>query len=91
VSSPSAITAPASLLEVVGMSAGYNGSPVVREITLSVAAGEVVALLGANGAGKTTTLSVIAGLMKPLGGSITLAGTSIVGRAAQRLHQTRDD
>jgi branched-chain amino acid transport system ATP-binding protein len=73
------------MLEVIGMSAGYNGSAVVREITLSVGAGEVVALLGANGAGKTTTLSVIAGLMKPLNGAITLAGVSIVGKSAHKL------
>jgi branched-chain amino acid transport system ATP-binding protein len=87
VSSPSttAPSASARVLEVVGMSAGYNGSAVVRDITISVGAGEIVALLGANGAGKTTTLSAIAGLIKPLDGSITLAGTSIVGRSAHKL------
>jgi branched-chain amino acid transport system ATP-binding protein len=77
-------TAPA-VLEVSGMSAGYNGSAVVRDISISVGAGEIVALLGANGAGKTTTLSAIAGLIKPLGGTITLGGTSIVGRSAHKL------
>ena len=80
---PTATTAP--LLELVGMSAGYNGSPVVRDITLTVGAGEIVALLGANGAGKTTTLSVIAGLIKPMGGTITLGGVSIVGKSAHKL------
>jgi branched-chain amino acid transport system ATP-binding protein len=74
-----------ALLEVAGLSSGYNGLPVVREIDITVAAGEVVALLGSNGAGKTTILSTIAGLIKPLGGSITLAGTSIGGRAAHKL------
>jgi branched-chain amino acid transport system ATP-binding protein len=67
------------------MSAGYNGSPVVREITISVGQGEIVALLGANGAGKTTTLSAIAGLVKPLGGDILLGGVSIVGKSAHKL------
>ena len=42
-------------LEIEGLHAGYDGAPVVRDLTLSVAPGEVVALLGANGAGKTTT------------------------------------
>ena len=84
-SSPSAVEAPAPLLELVGMSAGYNGSPVVRDITLTVGAGEIVALLGANGAGKTTTLSAIAGLIKPLGGTINLGGVSIVGKSAHKL------
>ena len=84
-SSPNAVEAPSPLLELVGMSAGYNGSPVVRDITLTVGEGEIVALLGANGAGKTTTLSAIAGLIKPLGGTISLGGVSIVGKSAHKL------
>jgi branched-chain amino acid transport system ATP-binding protein len=67
------------------LSAGYNGSAVVREVTITVGSGEIVALLGANGAGKTTTLSAIAGLVKPMSGSITLGGASIVGYSAHKL------
>jgi branched-chain amino acid transport system ATP-binding protein len=85
VSSPSVVVKSPAVLEVVGMSAGYNGSAVVRDITISVGAGEIVALLGANGAGKTTTLSAIAGLIKPLSGDISLGGISIVGRSAHKL------
>jgi branched-chain amino acid transport system ATP-binding protein len=73
------------VLSTTGMSAGYNGTAVVRDIDLTVAAGEIVALLGANGAGKTTTLSAIAGLIKPLSGDILLSGVSIVGRPAYKL------
>jgi ABC-type branched-subunit amino acid transport system ATPase component len=47
------------ILEVSGLFAGYDNVPVVRELSLSAAAGEIVALLGANGAGKTTTLRAI--------------------------------
>jgi branched-chain amino acid transport system ATP-binding protein len=72
-------------LEVRGMSAGYLGIPAVRDVSLRVASGEVVALLGPNGAGKTTTLSAISGLLKPLGGEILLNGVSTVGRAPERL------
>lgn len=79
------ITAAGPILEITDLSAGYNGSPVVRDITLTVGRGEIVALLGANGAGKTTTLSAIAGLVKPLGGDILLSGVSIVGRSAHKL------
>ena len=82
-STPAAASAP--VLEVRGLSAGYNGSAVVRDVTITVGAGEIVALLGANGAGKTTTLSAIAGLIKPMSGTITLAGTSIVGFSAFKL------
>jgi branched-chain amino acid transport system ATP-binding protein len=75
----------APVLELAGMSAGYNGLPVVRDINLTVAAGEIVALLGSNGAGKTTILSAIAGLIKPIDGTISLAGASIGGRSAFKL------
>ena len=74
-----------AMLDVSGLSAGYFGTPVVRDVDLHVAPGEVVALLGANGAGKTTTLSTIAGLQSPLAGAIRLDGTSVGGRAAHRL------
>ena len=57
-------------LELDRLSVGYDGAPVVRELTLTVARGEVVALLGPNGAGKTTTLRAISGLVKPAGGVI---------------------
>ena len=61
-------------LELAGLSAGYDGAPVVRNLTLTVGAGEVVALLGANGAGKTTTLRAISGLIKPKAGGVRLNG-----------------
>ena len=51
------------LLEVEHLEAGYNGIPVVRDLSLTIAPGEVVALLGPNGAGKTTTLITISGLV----------------------------
>lgn len=73
------------VLSVSDLSAGYNGLAVVRDLDLTVAAGEVVALLGSNGAGKTTTLSAIAGLIKPMSGTIELAGTSTAKRSAHQL------
>jgi branched-chain amino acid transport system ATP-binding protein len=76
---------PASLLEVTGLAAGYGGIPVVRDLTLTVGVGEVVALLGPNGAGKTTTLATIAGLQPPIGGEIRLGGEPIGGKPAHTL------
>lgn len=73
------------VLEVTELSAGYNGLPVVRDINLVVHPGEIVALLGSNGAGKTTTLAAIAGLIKPISGSIRLGGVTTNGRSAHRL------
>ena len=66
-------------LEVDGLSAGYDRAPVVRDLTLTVSPGEVVALLGANGAGKTTTLRAISGLLKPMAGSVRLDGADLAG------------
>jgi ABC-type branched-subunit amino acid transport system ATPase component len=66
-------------LELQGLSAGYDGPPVIRDITLSVAPGEVVALMGANGAGKTTTLRVISGLLAPVAGTVSVEGRDQAG------------
>jgi branched-chain amino acid transport system ATP-binding protein len=62
------------LLDVVDLDAGYDGTPVVRDLSLVVRAGEVVALLGPNGAGKSTTLLTVSGLLPPMAGSIDLFG-----------------
>jgi branched-chain amino acid transport system ATP-binding protein len=77
--------ADAPRLAVTGLSAGYAGQPVVRELDLHVAAGEVVAVLGPNGAGKTTALSTIAGLLAPIAGTVALDGEPIGGRDAHHL------
>jgi len=69
-------------LSVDGLTAGYDGPPVVRDLSLSVAPGEVVALMGANGAGKTTTLRAISGLIKPVAGTIAVEGDDIAGLSA---------
>jgi branched-chain amino acid transport system ATP-binding protein len=72
-------------LVLAGLSAGYREVPVVRDVNLEVRPGEVVALLGPNGAGKTTTLETIAGLNRPLAGTVELGGESIGGKPAYLL------
>jgi branched-chain amino acid transport system ATP-binding protein len=72
-------------LAVRDLNAGYRGVPVVRELNLEVGPGEVVALLGPNGAGKTTTLETIAGLNRPISGTIELSGEVIGGKPAHIL------
>jgi branched-chain amino acid transport system ATP-binding protein len=74
-----------ALLEVENLRVTYGGVVAVRDVSLSVAPGEVVAVLGANGAGKTTTLLAISGLVKVRGGDVRLDGDSIVGRAPESI------
>ena len=69
-----------SLLEIEEMSTGYNGVTVVRNLTLHVDAGEVVALLGPNGAGKSTTLLTTSGLNPIREGDIKVLGRSVKKR-----------
>jgi branched-chain amino acid transport system ATP-binding protein len=73
---------PGHALVVRDLFAGYQQVPVVRELNLEVHPGEVVALLGPNGAGKTTTLETIAGLNRPISGTIELSGENIGGTPA---------
>jgi branched-chain amino acid transport system ATP-binding protein len=73
------------ILDVRGLTTGYNGVPVVRDLDLLVNPGEVVALLGPNGAGKTTTLLTISGLLPPISGSVSFADVECVGVAPHAL------
>ena len=71
--------APAPLLELRDLHAGYGGIDVLQGVDLEVCPGEVVALLGPNGAGNTTTLSVIAGLLEATSGDVLVAGRRVNG------------
>ena len=73
------------MLSLERLTAGYDGAPVIRELELSVDAGEVVALLGPNGAGKTTTLRAISGIVHPLAGRIVFDGKDTKKVAPERL------
>jgi branched-chain amino acid transport system ATP-binding protein len=73
------------LIDVRGLHAGYGGVPVVRDLDLTVAPGEVVALLGPNGAGKTTTLLTLSGLLAPLAGTVEVFGIVVDGTRPHRV------
>jgi branched-chain amino acid transport system ATP-binding protein len=72
-------TGPA-VLELEDVHVRYGPIEAVRGISLRVAAGTIVTLIGANGAGKSTTLRAISGLLKPAAGRITFEGRPIHGR-----------
>ena len=62
------------LLAARGLTAGYAGVPIVRDVDLVVGPGEVVALLGLNGAGKTTTVLALAGVLPRMAGDVEVLG-----------------
>jgi len=68
------------LLQVEGLAYAYAGVVAVRDVSLAVGEGEVVALVGANGAGKSTSVKAIAGALHPSRGRIVFAGEDIAGR-----------
>ncbi len=73
------------LLDIRGLSTGYEGVAVVRDLDLHVDEGEVVTLLGPNGAGKTTTLLTVSGMLPVIAGDITVLGRAVSSRRAHRI------
>jgi branched-chain amino acid transport system ATP-binding protein len=67
------------VLRLDAIEVGYGDVVAVRAVSLEVAAGEIVALIGSNGAGKTTTLRAIAGLLPLRGGRVELDGRPMAG------------
>jgi branched-chain amino acid transport system ATP-binding protein len=66
-----------AVLSVEGLSGGYTKAPILRDISLRVEAGEIVALFGANGAGKTTLLRGLSGALPVCRGTVRLGDRSI--------------
>ncbi|EKV32646.1 Branched-chain amino acid transport ATP-binding protein LivF [Caenispirillum salinarum AK4] len=65
------------LIEARDLSAGYGDVRVLEDISLGVAEGEIVALLGRNGMGKTTTVRALTGMLPAMGGSVLMNGTDV--------------
>ena len=73
------------ILEIKGIDTFYGLGHILHGLSLAVAEGEVVALLGRNGAGKTTTLRSVTGLTPPRSGEIRYKGRNIAGLPAHRI------
>jgi ABC-2 type transport system ATP-binding protein len=74
------------MIEAVNLHKVFGSFQAVRDISLSIGAGEVVALLGPNGAGKTTTVRMLGAILKPSSGRATVAGFDIVTHAREVRH-----
>ncbi len=70
------------MLEVNGLSAGYGSTLVLHRVSLHIAPGQLVCLIGANGAGKTTLMRCIAGLLRPSAGRIAVFDRDISAASA---------
>ena len=73
-----------AILSLTGVSKDYGGSPVLRDVTLDIAEGEFVAILGFSGTGKTTLMSLLAGLETPDRGTVSFRGAPVAGPGPER-------
>jgi branched-chain amino acid transport system ATP-binding protein len=75
------------LLEVRGVSAGYQGNDVIHDVSFQVDPGEAVMIIGSNGAGKTTLFRALCGLLSPSSGTVLHEGNEITGLPAEQIAQ----
>ena len=75
------------MLTLEALTVDIQMSRILRGVSLKVAAGELICLVGRNGAGKTTTFRTIMGFLKPVSGTIDFQGTALVGLVTHRIAQ----
>lgn len=73
------------MLDIRNLNVWYGITEVLRDVSLSVPDGMIVALLGGNGSGKTTVLNALSGLLKPKGGKVEIAGEPATGLPPDRV------
>ena len=74
-----------SVVRAEGITAGYDGPPVLDDVMVAAEAGQTTVILGPNGAGKSTLAKAIVGLLRVRGGHVYLAGTEVTGQAPHKL------
>ena len=73
------------IIKISGVSKTYaTGFEALKSVDLEIRRGEIFALLGPNGAGKTTLINIVCGIVKPSGGTVTVAGHDIITRLSRR-------
>jgi branched-chain amino acid transport system ATP-binding protein len=73
------------MFEAKDLCSGYGSVPVLRDVNLSVDAGQIMLIVGENGAGKTTLLRTLGGFIVPTSGRVTLDGTDLTGLAPETM------
>jgi ABC-type branched-subunit amino acid transport system ATPase component len=79
------VARPAAILRAERITAGYGGVPVIRDISISVGPGEIVAVIGPNGAGKSTLLKSLVGILRASTGKILLGADDVTGHSPEDL------
>ena len=74
-----------SALTLSGLTVERGGRPVVKDVTITVPAGEVTAVLGPNGAGKSSMVLAVGGVLKPRPGSVSMDGMELAGRRPEKI------
>jgi ABC-2 type transport system ATP-binding protein len=69
------------MIQVTNLTRYYGAFPALRDVSFSVAEGEIIGLLGLNGAGKSTTLQMLAGILAPSSGTVTFDGSDVTDNA----------
>jgi branched-chain amino acid transport system ATP-binding protein len=77
--------APGVVLRAEGITAGYGGPPIIEDISLTVYAGKITAIVGPNGAGKSTLLKTLCGLLKASRGEVYVLGRKTTGIPPEKL------
>lgn len=75
------------MLEIRGLHKSFAGKPALRDVSFSVARGEIHGLLGHNGAGKSTTLGIILGMVMPDAGDVSIGGVSVPADRSRALRK----
>src|SRR5215469_6473208 len=74
-----------SALTLSGLTVERGGRAVVKDVSITVPAGEVTAVLGPNGAGKSSMVLAVGGVLRPRPGSVSLDGTELAGRRPEKI------
>jgi branched-chain amino acid transport system ATP-binding protein len=82
--SPVATPAPATL-DVIGLTAGYGGPPIIENVSIRAHRNAITAIVGPNGAGKSTLLKAIAGVIRAKSGTVTVEGNKVTGLSSEKL------
>ncbi|MFZ1994124.1 MAG: ATP-binding cassette domain-containing protein [Solirubrobacteraceae bacterium] len=82
---PEPVDGPPLLLRIRGVTAGYGGGDILKEVSLDVPRGSITCVVGPNGAGKSTLLAAISGLLRPRAGAIELDGETISGMTPKQI------